>query len=129
MIKHIMFLFFLFPCLLFAQQYASTNETFNSSDTAQIRTVGASAPIYQGHVSLYPSPNKGVFSLEVNSVVSEQGIFIVWDNGGKLVVEEVVHVQVGSLKTSFDYPNLTKGAYIAQLWLPSGVWEEKMVVE
>lgn len=109
--------------------YNNMGEAFSNSDTALITTVSISAPVYQGQVSLYPSPNKGVFSLEVESEVSEQGIFIVWDMSGKLVVEEVMNVHVGSSKTSFHYPNLAKGAYIAQLWMPSGVWQEKMVVE
>lgn len=66
-------------------------------------------------VLVYPNPNDGQFSLQLQSNVDMESTLRLFSSNGKLIENRQMLISKGKTELSFDYQNQPKGVYYVQL--------------
>jgi len=98
------------------------NYTFTTTTENKKEAIGAA-------VLIYPNPNKGVFTLEVeNSKVDDVGIVVL--NGlGQEVLNQKISGLSGTYTKEFDFSGLGKGVYQIRVTTGKGTVSKQVLVE
>ncbi len=81
------------------------------------------------NVSLFPNPNKGEFTVQINAAQKENYIVTISNELGQELLTEKKTVQEGLNEWSFSSEKFTKGIYIFQLRTTEGIISKKFSVQ
>ncbi len=96
--------------------------------TQTIGLVGAGEPSWLSHLRLFPNPNEGVFSLEINGAPQEELALAFFNPTGQLIDRQMLEFKTGSLQRSFDFGYLPPGVYTLQVLAQGEAQYVKVVV-
>ena len=83
---------------------------------------------FNGSLTLFPNPSKGIFTLKLDNVVNDIYIINILDMMGK----SVYHLEKefdGQLEENIDLSSLSKGTYIIQILDSNKLIIEKITIE
>ena len=66
-------------------------------------------------VNIYPNPNNGVFSIEIEGLQQQTAEILVLDLNGKTVFQKMISNMTSMELTNVDLQNLSKGTYFAKV--------------
>lgn len=93
-----------------------------------VLTVPASEPSRLGHFRLFPNPNAGFFSLEINGKPQEELVFSLLHPDGQLIGRQSFGFQTGALQHTFDFSDLAPGVYMLQVTAQAETKYARLVV-
>jgi phosphatidylserine/phosphatidylglycerophosphate/cardiolipin synthase-like enzyme len=70
--------------------------------------------LVQGNIQVYPNPNEGKFTIQINSLISTTLKYRISDLQGKIVVEDKVNLLKGMNKLEIN-ENITTGFYFVEM--------------
>jgi hypothetical protein len=79
--------------------------------TISVIVVGTNEANWLNDFRLYPNPNTGTFTLEMNGLPHEELEFILFNSIGQMVKRETADFGTGALVRHFDYGQLPAGIY------------------
>ncbi|MBX2890628.1 MAG: PKD domain-containing protein [Saprospiraceae bacterium] len=82
-----------------------------------------------GTSRLFPNPNRGVFTLELNGEATEDIEIALYDLEGKMLHREIANFKTGMLTRQFDYPELPSGLYLLRISAGQRASMLKMVIQ
>jgi hypothetical protein len=100
-------------------------------DTINILSItGIQSPQFNSHFTIYPNPNKGQFTLEINSSNSKPQDYQleIYSVMGKLIYQEQISGGA-SIKKQMLLEHLSKGVYFIRLRNNDEVMNGRFVVE
>ena len=81
------------------------------------------------NIKLFPNPNAGHLTLEINSVSGENLMLKVVDIMGKMVYTKELKLTNGLSKTELNLQNLASGTYMVILESDKGILVRKMMIQ
>ena len=87
----------------------------NSCGASVQETVETQEPGPTSLMRLYPNPNQGVFSLEINKEVSGRIELSVTSSDGRLLRQEMMDVEAGAGSRRIDLSDVSPGLYLLRL--------------
>jgi PKD repeat protein len=92
-------------------------------------TSGAGEVTWLNTFRLYPNPNTGAFTVEMNGEAAQELEFSMVDALGQLVNRQVVEFGTGTLTRNFDYNHLPAGFYTLQIHNGSSALQVKVAIQ
>lgn len=80
-----------------------------------IGLVSATEPSWLSHFRLFPNPNAGVFSVEMNGRPQDEMAFSLFNSVGQLVGRQMFEFKTGDFRHRFDFGDLSPGIYFFQM--------------
>lgn len=77
----------------------------------QVVVSGSSEPGWLEQFRVYPNPNAGAFTVEMQGLPQDEVKFTLFNAIGQLISSETAGFGTGNLKRNFDYPGLPAGVY------------------
>jgi hypothetical protein len=97
-------------------------------DTINILSItGIQSPQFNSHFTIYPNPNKGQFTLEINSPRINQYNIRIFNSLGESVWSKNVKLQSNN-KEKINLSALSKGVYIIYLQTSREVLTRKIII-
>jgi hypothetical protein len=84
---------------------------------------------YEGGMTVYPNPGKGVFQLKYTAANETSGAIALLDLSGRRLLEQAVTLVAGENEISFEVPQQYKGVYLLKLQTPADERVTKLIVE
>ena len=81
------------------------------------------------NIKLFPNPNAGHLTLEINSASGENLMLKVVDIMGKMVYTKELKLTNGLSKTELNLQNLASGTYMVILESDKGILVRKMMIQ
>lgn len=91
-------------------------------------TVLSNSSLTQSTFSVYPNPNKGVFTISGNDVISDKIQVEVYDMSGRRVYQKMVEWN-SMQQIVIGLPNAIPGMYIVSLWDGERSSQHKIIIE
>lgn len=88
-------------------------------------SVGLTEEYKQMQISVYPNPNKGIFTLEIKGV-DQKAALRIFNVSGQLITEEMI--QTRNYIKSYDLTNLDAGVYYIQIHNQDMVKTRKLII-
>jgi hypothetical protein len=83
--------------------------------TQTVGLVSAAEPSWLTQFRLFPNPNAGVFTLEINGEPQDELLFTLFNATGQLVDRQILDFKTGRLQERFDFGDLPPGIYTLQV--------------
>jgi len=80
------------------------------------------------NLKLYPNPVDHYATIEIESEHKKDITFYVYDLSGRMVKEQVNHLNAGLNEVTLDVSNLKKGAYVIRASSAANVYSQKFIV-
>jgi PKD repeat protein len=87
----------------------------DSAEQTVILTVAAGELSWLTHFRLFPNPNAGVFTLEINGEPQSELAVSMFNQVGQLVDRQILDFKTGRLQERFDFGDLPPGIYTLQV--------------
>jgi hypothetical protein len=91
-----------------------------------LTTKNIESAIFKTHI--YPNPNSGSFTLQLESATSAETQLRVFDSMGKIVYSDKLQIPQGKSNTEVHLDNVSKGIYLIQLNIGNEISNHRMVV-
>ena len=98
------------------------------ADTFTNTIVGANEPSWLTQFKLFPNPNTGVFSLEINGEPQDELSVSFFHSTGQLIERQTFDFQTGTLQRRFEFGDLPSGIYLLQIQAKGEAKYVKVVV-
>ena len=95
----------------------------------QILMVSTEDNIYEEFVQILPNPSDGLFYLNIAGLETKELGMSVFDLTGKLIYDQQLTLQGGSLNQELDLKNISKGTYLLRLRSDLGTGTFKLIVQ
>jgi len=103
------------------------SDTF--TETVEVMVDGVNDPGTVNSLNLYPNPNDGLFTLELEGQPMDEITVRFYNVIGQVVFADDYDFNSGTLVRTFDFNHLPAAAYIMQLQMGSEVTYRKVIVE
>ena len=110
-------------------QFTTTNFSAKSGEEEHGISFGAQREKLE--VDIYPNPNEGKFSVELNKLNKDEEVVlrVIDVTGTEVVRKEVKETTMGSHKSHFDLIGVAKGVYTIQVVSEDGTIEKRIVIQ
>lgn len=108
-----------------------TNSSECSSQSVAYSAIKTDVPIIQIaeiNCKVYPNPNSGLFTVEIESDQSKPLVLELLTYEGKLIVKKTMEHQVGKQQIQFGKTNLADGVYTLRITLGNQTINRKLIV-
>jgi len=85
--------------------------------------------IADGSVNIYPNPNKGSFTLEMEQVIFNEATVEIYSTLGQKIWNRKVEVVNGSIHETIDIPGVPEGMYHLRIVSKEGVYYRTLIKE
>ena len=99
------------------------------ADTFTNTIVGANEPSWLTQFKLFPNPNTGIFSLEINGEPQDELAVALFHSTGQLIERQTFGFQTGRLQRRFEFGDLPSGIYLLQIQAKGEAKYAKVVVK
>ena len=82
----------------------------------------------QINFNLFPNPNTGEFTLNINSLQNQNVTVNVVDINGKIVYSDILNIK-GELNKTFDFTDYSKGIYFMRIISDKEVYNKKIIIQ
>lgn len=107
--------------------------TVGCSDTSNVIAINDVSVedfiIPAGSVNIYPNPNDGRFTLDVEAYFNEESNINIYNAVGQKIWNENMILGLGKNTKSLNLAHLSSGIYILELQLKAGVISKKLVIK
>jgi hypothetical protein len=90
-------------------------------------TENIESAIFKTHI--YPNPNSGSFTLQLESTTSTETQLRVFDSMGKMIYSDKLQTPQGKSNTEVQLDNVSKGIYLIQLNIGNEISNHRMVIK